>query len=96
MDQILESIIKRLGNLEMALLVDDYAEGKDSGIIDLVLIGNIDQNNLQDLTKKTERYINRKIRTLSLPADEYVQLAPNLDNRPNFVLWQQQQQGYSL
>jgi len=96
MDQILESMIKRLGNLEMALLVDDYAEGKDTGIIDLVLIGNIDQNNLQDLTKKTEKYINRKIRTLSLTADEYVQLAPNLDNRPSFVLWQQQQQGYSL
>ena len=96
MDQILESMIKRLGNLEMALLVDDYAEGKDTGIIDLVLIGNIDQNNLQDLTKKTEKYINRKIRTLSLTADEYVQLAPNLDNRPSFVLWQQQQQEYSL
>jgi DNA-binding transcriptional ArsR family regulator len=90
MDQILESMIKRLGNLEMALLVDDYAEGKDSGIIDLVLIGNIDQNNLQDLTKKTERYINRKIRTLSLTADEYMQLAPNLDSRPNFLLWKQQ------
>ena len=73
----------------MALLVDDYAEGKDSGIIDLVLIGNIDQKNMQDLTKKTEKYINRKIRTLSLTADEYTQLAPNLDNRPNFVLWQQ-------
>ncbi len=72
----------------MALLVDDYAEGKDTGIIDLVLIGNIDQNNLQDLTKKTEKYINRKIRTLSLTTDEYKKLAPNLDNRPNFVLWQ--------
>ncbi len=89
MDQILESMIKRLGNLEMALLVDDYAEGKDSGIIDLVLIGNIDQNSLQDLTKKTEKYINRKIRTLVLTADEYKQLAANFDNRPNFVLWQQ-------
>ena len=53
MDQILESMIKRLGNLKIALLVDDYAESKDSGINDLVLIGNIDQNNLQDLTKKT-------------------------------------------
>jgi len=89
MDQILESMIKRLGNLEIALLVDDYAEGKDTGIIDLVLIGNIDQDNLQDLTKKTERYINRKIRTLSLTTDEYLQLEDNLGNRPNFVLWQQ-------
>ena len=88
MDHILESMIERLGNLEMVLLVDDYAEGKDTGIIDLILIGNIDQQNLQDLTKKTENHINRKIRTLSLTTVEYKQLTPNLNNRPNFVLWQ--------
>ena len=89
MNQILESMIERLGNLEQAILIDDYAEGKDTGIIDLVLIGDIDRNNLQDLTKKTEKYIDRKIRTLALTANEYNQLATNLDNRPNFVLWQQ-------
>jgi hypothetical protein len=70
--------------------LDDYAEGKDTGIIDLVLIGDIDLDNLQDLTQKTEKYINRKIRTLALKADEYNLLAANLDKRPNFVLWQQE------
>jgi len=88
MDRILESVIGRLGNLEKALLVDDYAEGKDTGIIDLVLIGDLDQNNLQDLTKKTEKHIDRKIRTLSLTADELKKLSPNLDQRPQFILWQ--------
>lgn len=90
MDRILESMIEQLGNLEQAILIDDYAEGKDTGIIDLVLIGNIDLGNLQDLTGKTEKYINRKIRTLALTADEYNQLAHNLNKRPNFVLWRQQ------
>lgn len=89
MDRILESMIERLGNLEQAILIDDYAEGKDTGIIDLVLVGNIDQNNLQDLTKKTEKYIDRKIRTLTLTAKEYSQLSSNLNNRPCFILWQQ-------
>ena len=42
-DQVIESIIKRLGDLEKAYLLDDYAEGKDTGIIDLLLVGNIDQ-----------------------------------------------------
>jgi Fe2+ or Zn2+ uptake regulation protein len=90
MDRILESMIKRLGNLEKALLIDDYAEGKDTGIIDIILIGDLDQNNLQDLTKKTERYIDRKIRTLTLTADEFTNLAPNLDRRPQFILWQRE------
>ncbi|MCF8069573.1 MAG: hypothetical protein K9L30_13395 [Desulfobacterales bacterium] len=89
MDSILESMIKRLGNLEKALLIDDYAEGKDTGIIDLVLIGNIDKDNLQDLTNKTEKYIDRKIRTLSLTTDEYNRLSTNLEKRPHFVLWKQ-------
>ncbi|MCF8069570.1 MAG: winged helix-turn-helix domain-containing protein [Desulfobacterales bacterium] len=90
MDRILESMIERIGNLEKALLIDDYAEGKDTGIIDLILIGNIDKDNLQDLTNKTEKYIDRKIRTLSLTADEFKKLAPNLDQRPQFVLWQRE------
>jgi AraC-like DNA-binding protein len=92
MDRILESMIQRIGNLEKALLIDDYAEGKDTGIIDLVLIGDIDKNNLQDLTNKTEKYIDRKIRTLSLTSDEYKGLSTTLAKRPQFILWQRQNQ----
>ena len=89
MDQILDSIIHRLGNLEQALLIDDYAEGKDTGIIDLVLIGDIDQENLRDLAMKTEKYIERKIRTLVLTQNEFDNLAPTLKTRPQFLLWEQ-------
>ncbi len=90
MDQILESIIKRLGNLQKAILIDDYAEGKDSGIIDLVLIGDIDKENLLDLSGKTEKYIGRKIRTLTLSQKEFEDTDNLLKNRPQFVLWQRE------
>jgi hypothetical protein len=90
MDKILDSIIQRLGNLEKAFLIDDYAEGNDSGIIDLVLVGHIDQENLTDLIAKTEKYINRKIRPLIVTGDEFCTLAPTLDHRPQFVLWQKE------
>ena len=89
MDRILESIIERLGNLEEAYLLDDYADGKDTGIIDLVLIGNIDQANLQDLTQKTEKYIERKIRTLVLTYTEWQNLKTNIAKRPLFLIWTQ-------
>ncbi|HDR51593.1 MAG TPA: ArsR family transcriptional regulator [Mariniphaga anaerophila] len=91
MDRILDSILDRLGNLEEAYLIDDYAEGKDTGIIDLVLVGDIDQTNLQDLTRKTEKYIDRKIRTLVLTQDEYTQLFSNPKKRPQFLLWKSYQ-----
>jgi DNA-binding Lrp family transcriptional regulator len=88
MDRILDSILERLGNLEEAYLIDDYAEGKDTGIIDLVLIGEIDQENLVDLVRKTERYIDRKIRTLVLSPIEWDQMSSKLKKRPLLKLWQ--------
>jgi hypothetical protein len=90
LDQVMDSILIRLGDLEKAYLIDDYAEGKDTGIIDLVLVGNIDQYHLNDLSRKTERYINRKIRSLVLTRDEFKVFEPNLANRPILLIWERQ------
>ncbi len=87
-DQVLDSIVKRLGDLESAYLIDDYAEGKDTGIIDLLLVGDIDQYHLNDLSRKTELYIKRKIRSLVLSRDEYEELKPRLENRPRLLVWE--------
>ncbi|BCS94672.1 transcriptional regulator [Desulfoluna limicola] len=87
-DKIIDSIVTRLGDLEAAYLIDDYAEGKDTGIIDLVLVGNIDPYHLNDLSRKTERYINRKIRSLVMTKDEYDDFQENLKRRPMVLVWQ--------
>ncbi len=86
-DRVIDSIIQRLGALERAYLIDDYAEGKDTGIIDLVLVGEIDSYHLNDLTRKTERYIGRKIRTLVLYGGEFETFYENLKNRPHLLIW---------
>lgn len=86
-DQVIDNIIARLGDLRLALLVDDYAEGRDTGIIDLVLVGAIDQRQLADLVAKTEAFIERKIRTLCLTREEYERLAPVIRAKPSLVLW---------
>jgi len=90
LDQLIESILTRLGELDKAYIIDDYAEGKDTGIIDLVLVGNIDQYHLNDLSRKTERYIKRKIRSLVLTRDEFKAFMPKLESRPNFLVWKRQ------
>ena len=87
-DQVIDSIIKRLGNLESAYLIDDYAEGKDTGIIDIILVGDIDHYHLNDLSRKTERYIKRKIRNLVLSQEEFNELLPKLKNRPHVLIWE--------
>lgn len=88
LDRVIEDIVGRLGDLERAYLIDDYAEGKDTGIIDLMLVGNIDQYHLNDLSRKTERYIKRKVRSLVLSKDEYKNLFPKLRNRPRILIWE--------
>ena len=87
-DLVIDGIVNRLGDLESAYLLDDYAEGKDTGIIDLLLVGDIDQYHLNDLSRKTERYIKRKIRSLVLSRDEYNQLNPKLKDRPRVLIWE--------
>jgi len=87
-DQVIDGIVNRLGDLELAYLIDDYAEGKDSGIIDLLLVGEIDQYHLNDLSRKTERYIKRKIRSLVLSRQEYKGLLTELKKRPRVLVWE--------
>jgi hypothetical protein len=88
LDQVIDGIVNRLGDLELAYILDDYAEGKDTGILDLLLVGNINEYHLNDLSRKTERYIKRKIRSLVLARDEYEELKPKLDKRPKFLIWE--------
>jgi len=87
MDQVIESVLNRLGDLEEAYLIDDYAAGRDTGIIDLLLVGHINQYHLNDLSRKTERYIGRKIRSLVLTRDEFTNLESKLKQRPHLLLW---------
>ena len=86
-DQVIDGIVNRLGDLERAYLIGDYAEGKDTGIIDILLIGEIDQYHLNDLTRKTERYVKRKIRSLVLTKDEFNNFRSELENRPRVLIW---------
>jgi hypothetical protein len=88
LDQVIDGIVNRLGEVELAFLAGDYAEGKDTGIIDLLLVGNINEYHLNDLSRKTERYIKRKIRSLVLSRDEYEDLKAKLDAKPKLLIWE--------
>jgi hypothetical protein len=87
-DKVVDGIVSRLGDLEKAYLIDDYAEGKDTGVIDLLLVGNIDQHHLNDLSRKTERYISRKIRSLVLSREEFNEDFQRLKDRPRILIWE--------
>ena len=69
-DELVNTVLSKIGNLEAAYVIGDYARGIDSGIIDVVLIGDVDKTYLLSLVEKAENLIKRKIRLLYLTRDE--------------------------
>lgn len=75
LDEIALNVVEQLGNVERALITGDYARGLDSGIIDLVVVGEeIDRQLLDKLSGKAEGIIQRKIRSLVLNGEEFEEL----------------------
>ena len=86
-DRIIKNLVMSLGKVKSAYVIGDYAKGMDSGIIDLLLIGEIDQKILQQLIGKTEKLINRKIRHMVLTEIEFKKLNKTLDISHAFPIW---------
>jgi predicted transcriptional regulator len=88
LDQVIDGVVNQLGDLEKAYLIGDYAEGKDTGIIDLLLVGRVDKNHLNYLIDRTEQYIKRKIRSLVVSREEHERLLPQLKEHPRVLVWE--------
>lgn len=75
-DEVVQNVLHRLGGLEQAWLVGNFARGKDSGSIDLLLVGiNINQEYLTNLIEKAQGMINRQI-VYNLLLPEETKLVP--------------------
>ncbi len=86
-DKVLSNVINKLGDVHLAFIRGDYAIGKDSGLIDLVVVGNkINMDELKRVTSKTEKLIDRKINILVLSKNEYVKLEDNFLSEAKLVL----------
>lgn len=63
-DQVIENVISKLGDVEQVFLSGRLVKGLESKIIDLILVGNINRPFLLELVERTEEMIDRKIRYL--------------------------------
>lgn len=60
--QVIEEVVQRAGNIEKVWLKGDFAQGKDSPVIELVVIGNdIDTVYFTSLIKKVKELIKRDV-----------------------------------
>ena len=61
-EEILERIYDKIGDVKKIMLLGDYAKGVDSGVIEILIVGkNIDKEYLEKISPKIEKKIKRKI-----------------------------------
>ena len=89
-DRLANQVLSRLGNVELAFITGDYARGMDSGLIDLVIVGDMDEAYLGRLCKKVEALIDKKIRTLPLTREEFAKLRQRFQTEPHLVVWKEE------
>lgn len=62
LEDIVETVLERMGNVQSIILTGDYAKGIDSGDIEIFLVGkNLNTEYISNLEFKIEKLINRKV-----------------------------------
>jgi len=94
-DRVVNDLIKNLGNVTKAWLTGEMAAGRDSRIIDIILVGrHIDRNYLSRLTSSAEKVTGRKIRTLCIHPEEEKDYLRN--EKQALLLWESDEEQEKL
>lgn len=83
-DRLLDEIMTELGRVEQVYILDDYAQGRDSGIIDVLVVGDINRDKLEHLRQVTEEKIKRKVRPLAISLEEFQESKDIFLKRPHW------------
>lgn len=83
-DRVIEEVRADLGDVRAVFILDDYALGKDSGLIDLLIVGSVKADRLQDYVRITEGKIRRKLRILVLDVQEFEDCKQTFLQRPHW------------
>ena len=61
-EEILERIYNRTGDVKKIMILGDYAKGIDSGVIEILVVGNnINKDYLEEISPKIQEKIKRKV-----------------------------------
>lgn len=84
--QIIEEVVEQAGDISKVWIRGGFAEGKDAGMIEMVVMGqNMDLDYFNTLVKKAENVVKRKIHySIISPAKEMEYFSP--DEKP-LLIW---------
>ena len=86
LDQLIAQILKHLGDVKAVYVLDDYARGVDSGLIDVLIVGNASSNYLNVLCQAAERKLKRKVRAMAISREEFAKDKKIFLDRPHFQI----------
>jgi hypothetical protein len=87
LDQIVDEVIQKLGDVYEVYLAGDLGKGIDSSVVDLIIVGDINKGYLINLIDKTEKVIGKKIRYIIYGQDEFEQSKQTILPQHNLLLW---------
>jgi predicted transcriptional regulator len=62
LEDAVEIVLERMGDVQQIILIGDYAKGIDSGKIEIIVVGqNLNTSYVQNLETKVEKLISRKV-----------------------------------
>lgn len=93
-DRVIDKVIHRIGHLLSVYLTGDFACGKDSQVIELILIGaNIDREYLARKVAQAEELVGRKVSFIVLEPDESETYLANCRQCDLLILWKAKESG---
>ena len=62
LEDAVEIVLERMGDVEQIILIGNYAKGIDSGKIEIIIVGqDLNTSYVKNLEEKLEKLINRKV-----------------------------------
>ncbi len=88
LDQLIEKVIERLGKVEVVYLTGDFACGKESQCIEMLIVGkNMNTEYLDQLIAKSQNLIKRTILYTLLKPEAFAVMTKNFMKDELLLLW---------
>lgn len=96
-DRVIDKVIHRLGNIFCVYLIGDFARGKDSQVIELIIVGKeIDREYLARKIVQAENMVGRKVSYIVLEPDEASGYLLKYKPSDLLPLWNNDERGSAL
>jgi predicted nucleotidyltransferase len=87
LDELMKRVLSNVGDLEKVYLTGALAQGNESEIIDLILVGKVNREYFSELIAKAEKFIQKKIRFVVFDKIEFTSKEEKIISEYDLLLW---------